>query len=221
MKTYSIILTVIMLSLSTINAQVTEVEKPMSMGLKNALVTTFRDIKQNKLEDLWEDYVKQFDTKAKKDKKMDEYYVPSAHVFYIPGAATTDIYARFLELGSTIEGSFFFITNGSFVSSTSNAEQMKGGQEFVRQFVVYVDKYKTNLVMEGEQKTLKKLESDLKKLARDNENLHKDIENYKEKIRKAEEAIVKNVTDQENTNKMINEQAKKVDVIKSQLDALK
>lgn len=221
MKSLLLILSGIMLSFLSLNAQVSEIEKPMSMGLKNALVTNFREIKLSKLEDLWQDYIKTFDTKAKKDKKLDEFSAPAAHIYYIVGSASTDVYARFAELGSTIEASFFFVAGGNFISSTSNADQMKGAQEFVRQFTVYVDKYKTNERLEDEQKALKKVEGELKKLARENESLHKDIENYQAKIKKAEADIAKNLTDQENTTKLINEQAKKVDSVKQQLDALK
>jgi len=221
MKKILLALSILLISNNYISAQVTEVEKPMSMGLKNALVTNFKDIKQKKLEDLWEDFMKQFDCKTKKDKKLGEYLSDNAHVYYIVNAPTTDIYARFNELGPLIELSLFFNVNDAFLSSKTNAEQMKGANELMRQFVVFVDKYKTNERLDDEQKALKKDENELKKLAKENESLHKDIENYKEKIRKAEADIVKNQTEQDAANGKITEQAKKVDAVRKQLDALK
>ncbi len=221
MKKILLSLSILLISTTYIRAQVTEVEKPMSMGLKNALVNNFKDIKQKKLEDLWEDFMKQFDCKTKKDKKLGEYLSKSAHVYYIVNAPTTDIYARFNELGPVVEVSLFFVVNDAFLSSKLNAEQMKGANELMRQFFVFTEKYKTNERLEDEQKALKKVENDLRKLAKENESLHKDIENYKEKIKKAEADIVKNQSEQDATNLKITEQAKKVDAVKQQLDGLK
>ncbi|HMG15644.1 MAG TPA: hypothetical protein VK590_09365, partial [Saprospiraceae bacterium] len=151
MKKFLLGISILLIGITNMNAQVTEVEKPMSMGLKNALVTNFRDIKQKKLEDLWEDFMKQFDCKTKKDKKLGEYLSDNAHVYYIVNAPTTDIYARFAELGPMIELSLFFVVNDAFLSSKTNTEQMKGANELLRQFVVFVDKYKTNERLEDEQ----------------------------------------------------------------------
>ncbi len=214
-------LSILLISITYLGAQVTEVEKPMSMGLKNALVNNFKDIKQKKLEDLWQDFMKQFDCKTKKDKKQGEYLSANAHVYYIVNAPTTDIYARFNELGPVIEVSLFFVVNDAFLSTKTNAEQMKGANELMRQFVVFVDRYKTNERLDDEQKALKKAENELKKLAKENESLHKDIDNYKDKIKKAEADIVKNQSEQDAANAKITDQAKKVDAVRQQLDALK
>lgn len=203
-------------------AQYTEGEKPMTQGLKNALSFEIKDLKTSKVEDLWQDFVKQFDCKTKKDKKMDEYFSDNAKIYYIPSTTSIDIFANFAERGkNATEASIFFLDNDRFLSTASNAEQMKGATEFVRQFDIYVQKYQTKEQLEDEQKKLKKLESDLKKLIKDNENLHKDIENYKDKIKKAESDIVKNTGDQEKATQMINEQAKIMEQVKSKLDQLK
>lgn len=203
-------------------AQAVEIEKPMSMGLKNALSLEIKDLKVSKITDLWEDFMKQFDCKTKKDKKLDEYFSDNAKVYYIPSAGNLDVYARFSERGkSAVEANIFILENDNFLSSKANAEQMKGAFEFVRQFDVFVKKYQVTERMEDEQKKLKKLESDLRHLIKDNENLQKDIISYKDKINKAEADIKKNNSDQEKANAMINEQAKVIEQVKTQLDGLK
>ena len=65
----NLFLTLIMISgfSAGIYAQAVELEKPMSMGLKNALSLEIKDLKVNKVADLWEDFMKQFDCKTKKD----------------------------------------------------------------------------------------------------------------------------------------------------------
>ncbi len=220
----NLFLTLIMISgfSAGIYAQAVELEKPMSMGLKNALSLEIKDLKVNKVADLWEDFMKQFDCKTKKDKKMDEYFSDNAKVYYIPTTSSLDVYARFAERGkNAVEANIFILENDKFLSTKANAEQMKGAVEFVRQFDVFVQKYQTKERLEDEQKKLKKLESDLKHLIKDKENLEKDIVNYKDKIKKAESDIEKNKGDQEKANLLINEQAKVMEQVKLLLDSLK
>lgn len=215
------LLTFISLSF-TATAQYSEAERPMSMGMKNSLSLSVNDLKTSKVEDIWQDYVKQYDGKTKKDKKMKEYVTDAAKVYYIPGLSTINIYARFEERGkTTTEAIIFFLDGDRFLSTSYNADQMKAANEFVRQFDIAIQKYKTNQLLEAEQKKLKGLESDLKKLVRDNESLHKDIEGYKDKIAKAETAISKNNGDQEKTASMIMEQNKVIEKVKTDLNALK
>ena len=90
----NIILTLLtFISLSfTATAQYSEAERPMSMGMKNSLSLSVNDLKTSKVEDIWQDYVKQYDGKTKKDKKMKEYVTDAAKVYYIPGLSTINIY---------------------------------------------------------------------------------------------------------------------------------
>lgn len=204
------------------SAQYTEGERPFSMGMQNALSLDIQDVKASKVEDLWQDYVKQYSGKTKKEKKMKEYFTEGAKVYFIPDLSTVNIRARFEERGKTATEAIIALADGErYLSTAANAEQMKSANEFVRQFDVFVQKYKTNLQLEEEQKKLKNLESDLKKLVKENESLHKDIENYKDKITKAETAISKNNGDQQKTASMIIEQNAAVDKVKKALEALK
>jgi translation initiation factor 2B subunit (eIF-2B alpha/beta/delta family) len=221
MKNTIFILSMSFLFLTPTFSQGVESEKPMSLGLKNGLSFEIKDLKVSKAEDLWQDFMKQFDCKTKKDKKLGEFFSDNAKVYYIPTVSSIDVYARFAERGKSVDASFFFLETDHFLSSKLNADQMKGAGEFVRQFDVYVQKYQTKEKLEDEQKKLKKFESDLKKLAKDNDSLHKDIENYQDKIKKAEAEITKNLADQEATNKIIIEQARMVDQVKSHLEGLK
>lgn len=207
---------------TAVNAQYAEGERPMSMGMKNALSFDIQDLKASKAEDLWQDYVKQYGGKTRKEKKMKEYFTEGAKVYYIPGLSTVNVYARFEERGKTATEAIIALADGErFLSTAANAEQMKAANEFVRQFDVAIQKYKTNEKLQEEQKKLKNLESDLKKLVKENESLHKDIENYKDKIAKAETAISKNTGDQQKTASMITEQNAVVEKVKKDLDALK
>lgn len=212
---------IILLFASTLFAQATEGEKPMSLGLKNGLSIELKDAKVKDVRDLWEDYMKQYDTKAKRDKKLDEYFSENAKVFFIPATSKLNIYARFQDMDKYVLATIFFADNDIFLSSAVSAEQMKGAQEFARLFDVFVKKDQTQNQLKEEQKKLKNLESDLKKLVKDNGNLHDDIDKYKDKIKKAEEDIVKNNADQDKANKIINDQALYIEQVQKRLEDLK
>ncbi len=201
-------------------AQISEDDRSMSIGINNALILDLPDTDDKFADKLWKKFIKPYGGKVKKVKKSDEWLSDNAEIVGIGGANTIDIYAEAKEAGNDTELIMWIDLGGAFLSSDDHPDAYVEGEKLLMRYALFVAKEKTKMELEDEEKKLKKLESSLKKLRRDNERYHRDIENAKEKIKKAEANIVDNEVKQEETGQLIDMQKEAVQLVKQKLAEL-
>lgn len=199
-------------------SMVMERSESMSLGSNNALVVKFGDIDSKLLGKLWGKYVDDYyNGKTEWDRKQKEFFTDNINIQAIGGATPVDLHAK-VE-GKNDATFMLWINMGtSFLNSRDFPEQYAEAEKMVDGFIVAVQKEKTRLELEGQEKELKKLEKELDKLISANERYHKDIEKAKDAIKKAEEGIIENEREQELTRQKIESQKQAVEVVKTKLD---
>lgn len=199
-------------------SMVMERSESMSLGSNNALVVKFGEIDSKLVGNVWEKYVDDYyNGKTEWDRKQKEFFTDNINIQAIGGATPVDLHAK-VE-GKNDATFMLWINMGtSFLNSRDFPEQYAEAEKIVDGFVVAVQKEKTRLELEDQEKELKKLEKELEKLISANERYHKDIEKAKEAIKKAEEGIVENEREQELTRQKIESQKQAVEVVKTKLD---
>lgn len=197
-------------------AQISEEERYMNAGNNNALVLEIPDADDKLVEKLWKKYMKQYKGKTKKVKKADEYLTDDAKIAVL-GSNTVDVYSNVEERGSNAFLTMWVDLGGSYVNSFDHPDKYNECEKILMRFAIEVAKEQTRQELAGEEKRLKKVYATLKKLEKDNDRYHKEIENAKARIQRAEENIVKNLQDQEETQKNIEVQEEVVDEVRKRL----
>lgn len=199
-------------------SMVMERSESMSLGSNNALIVKFGEVDSKLVGQVWEKYVNDYyNGKTEWQRKQKEFFTDNINIPAIGGATPVDLHAK-VE-GKTDATFMLWINMGnSFLNSRDFPEQYAEAEKVVDGFVVAVQKEKTRLELEDQEKELKKLEKELEKLISANERYHKDIEKAKEAIKKAEEGIVENEREQELTRQKIESQKQTVEVVKTKLD---
>lgn len=199
-------------------SQITELEKSMSVGLYNSLVLELPDTKRKFAENIWKNYLKQYDGKTKKNKKAKEYFTDNAT---LPGIGSEiDVFSNVAEQGDATEVTIWVDLGEDYLNSYSHPERYVEAEKFLMRFALEVTREKIRIELEEEEKRLTKLKKSLKKLERANSNYHRDIRNAEEKITKAKSNIEKNEIEQEQTKSSIELQLEAVEKIKKRLSNL-
>ncbi|MEM8908744.1 MAG: hypothetical protein AAGD05_12930 [Bacteroidota bacterium] len=201
-------------------AQITEEDRSMSLGVKNALVLELPDAKGKFVAKLWKKYIKQFDGKTKRNKKADEYFTDNARMVEVGGSQPVDVYCRVDETSSDVDVILWMDVDGEFLSSAAYPEEFTEAEKILMRFALEVTREKIKIELKEEENRLKKLNKNLKKLQRANDNYHRDIEVAKAKIKKAEGNIEQNEIDQENTRNAIDTQLGVLEVVRKRLSDL-
>ncbi|MEL6864969.1 MAG: hypothetical protein AAFP19_11140 [Bacteroidota bacterium] len=218
MKTQILLISLLLLLIApAASAQITEDDKSMSQGIKNAMILELPDMEEKFVEKLWKKYIKPYGGKTRRNKKADEWFTDDADIVDIGGSNTVDLYARAAELGDDVELILWVDMGGAFLSSAEHPDRYTEGEKLLMRFALFVAKEQTKMELEAEEKKLKKLKSSLKKLERDNDRYHRDIENAKERIRKAEENIVVNEQEQDGARKQIELQQETIEDVRQRL----
>lgn len=202
-------------------AQVTEGEKLMSQGSKNALTVDLPKVTVKYAEGIWKDFMKPYKGKLARDKKNDEWLSDNATIVNVGGANTVDVYSKFAQMGDNTQVSIWIDLGGGYVSSKDYKEKYVEAEKLLLSYALEVAKSQTKEQLEAEQKNERRMEKELKGLEKDNVSLHKDIENWKSKIAKAEQEILTNSKNQEVTKLRIAEQRKLIEEINKKLESLK
>ena len=200
------------------NAQISENDRMMSLGSRNAVILDLPDTDRKFVEKCWKEHMKGFDGKTRKNKKAKEWLSDNCKVVEIGGSQPVDIYAKVEEEGDDTELVMWVDYGDEFLSSTDHPGEYAETEKFLMRFALYVAKEKTQLELSSEEKKLKSIKQDLKKLKRDNDRYRRDIENAKERIRKAEANIEKNEVDQEKKGKEIDLQEEVIEEVKRRLN---
>jgi hypothetical protein len=205
----------------SLNGQISEQEKSMSQGLRNALILELPQTNDDFVDKLWKKYIKDFKGgKAKKNKKEDEVFIEEVTIPNIGGDNPVGLYTRISEIGDDVELTMWIDLGGAFLSSAQHAQDYLEAEKLLMRFGLEVTKEKIKIEIEKEEKELADYEKTLKKLERAHDNHLRDIEEAKEKIKKAEKGIEENKADQENTKKLIDEQKDIVRKVTKKLEDL-
>ncbi|MEO1515669.1 MAG: hypothetical protein AAFV95_11665 [Bacteroidota bacterium] len=201
----------------TLNAQISEGERRMSLGMRNAVMLDLPDTERKFVEKCWKDYMKEFDGKTRKNKKAGEWFSDNCEIVGIGGSRPIDVFAKVEEEGDDTELAFWVDYGDEFMTSDSHPDAYAETEKFLMRFALYVAKERTELELQAEEKRLKKQKQSLKRLKRDNDRYHRDIEQAKDRIRKAEANIEKNEADQGEANKQIELQEEVIEEVKRRL----
>ena len=220
MKKLIPLLTLVFFISNLLNAQVSEEEKSMSLGVKNALVLELPGTTEKIVEKQWKKYAKKYKGKTKRNKKADEYFTDNAEIVSINGANTLDLYYRVVATGETVYFTSWYDLGGTYLNSTEHPDQYTEAEKILMRFAIEVAKEMTRRELDDEEDKAKKLEKQLKRLQNDNSKYHKSIEKARQTIAENESKIETNVIEQEDTNKQIELQREVIDGVKQRLSDL-
>lgn len=210
----------LILSTSLVAQEVMQGDKVMSKGLLASASIDVYDVEEGQVDDWWRDFMKQYAKKNSKDRKTKEWLSDDAQVPAI-SSSPVDVYAKVEKVGKYVTVSTWVDMSGNFINGTQNPEAFEGLKKLMQDFRHETDVQKVMLELEGEEKSLKKLEGELKKLQNQKEGYEKDIERAKQKIAESEENIKNNIQEQSNAQRSIEDQAKNVDKVRQKLNDLK
>jgi hypothetical protein len=190
-------------------SQITERQSNISLGMQPCLSANIKDLKAKEVEKLWKDYFEKFG-KIKYNSKAKEHFSAGVRINRIKSGDPVDVYAKFEEFadGARVDISFDLTTG--FLNKKDYPAEYQGGVDFVKDFVIYIEKYKVEQRLKAEEKALEKLNDKLKDAVKDNKNLKDKIISYEEKIVKAEQEIKENEQLQLDLEKQIQKQSLKV-----------
>lgn len=196
--------------------QITIVTEQMSMGAKEGLSLTVKDIDEKFLDNTWKSYIKKYGGKYKWDRRAKEHRNEGSTIPNI----SNDLINVYAVSRSNANGSELIIwleENERFLTSTNDSIAFDNAANLLNHFNLEVHKEKTLEDIKSEEKNLSRLENDLKKLERQNEKLLKDIENYKSRIAKAEQDIIDNEKEQVSSSHAIKKQNETLEELKKKL----
>ncbi len=199
--------------------QIKEKQVNISLGVQPCLSSSIDDIKSKTVVKLWKKFFKPYG-KVKRNRKAKEYYSTGVKVNRIKTGDPVDVYMKIVEAADGVNLDLCIDLGTAFVSKDMQ-DEYAGAENLMKEFLVYVDKYKLEEKLEEEEDKLKDLESDLKSKRKKNKKLHSSIEKYKQKIIEAEQDIEKNLQEQEDLKKTIELQNEKVKQVQKDIDNLK
>lgn len=202
-----ILTTIFITSLIFLQAQhisVTEGTKMMREGSFNSFNTELNDIKASNAEKAWEDYMKEFKAKTKRDKKQNLLISENVQIPNI-GRNPVDVYAMIAEdkTGNSAVVNVWFDTGSGYVNSIDMGEQAMAASKIVEEYALDVLKAHALSNEKDQEKLLSDLESDLKKLEKKDDDIRKDIAKAKDNIQKWEKELSQNEDEQDKKKKAI------------------
>lgn len=205
----------------TLQAQVKEESKKMSLGTRNALVIEIPGVDDKLAETVWKNYTKDFyDSKTKWDRKRNEWVTADADIVALGMGNKISLYATIDEKGDDVEFCLWVDLGNSFVTKSGTPERYKEAEKLVLRYALELAQEKIKRDIREEEKNLEKLESDLKKLVSAQERYEREIEKARETIKQAEEDIVSNKKEQEDAAKLIKDQQELIEKIRKKLNDL-
>lgn len=172
---------------------VQERDHKMSDGVQNALYIFIEGADRKQAQNVWKEFVKQYDGRAKKGLFSSEFRTEDVNVYSVGGTDPISIYSTFNEESNGTEAYIWFqLSDTEFLSSRKYENAYTEAKRIVDNFGIAVKQEVARDELEGEEKILSGFERDMKKLQKENENLHSTIEKAEKSIEKARETIEKN-----------------------------
>ena len=219
MKTISIILLSILLSISTFaqrKIKVTESSENIGGAKHNALVVTIYESNEKDILHEWKNLMKDYKGKISNGSELfsDNTSIPAI------SANTIDIYARVETSGDSYKLIIGFDLGGAYLSSKEHGSGYKEAEKIVYDFAVKISKSAVEDEKKAQEKELKSAERKQEKLVNENEKLNKNIADWQDKIKQAQKDLETNVKNQEEAKALIETNKKKVQVVTDKLNAI-
>ncbi len=217
MKTNTLLFTfLIFISTSLLlHGQIEEKEIAMSLGNQNALTLKVENVDEKGLENYFKSYFRDYG-KVKYNRKAKEHYIHDAKVKSV-SSDKVDIYAKTIDVNNDILLALFIDNGLGFVNSDDYEDQYDGAVKILNDFHTYIKKSLIEDELREAEKNLSSIERDIKQLEKDNDRYHKTIEDARKKIAEMEEAIEKNIGDQEAKNQELEIHKEGIEEIKDRL----
>lgn len=206
--------------------KITEQEKDMSMGARNAYVV---DIPQAKLKDVISDFKKYIkkDAKGKLNDDKGEISMLGAvnkNISSLP----FNIFGRFVESSEGVTVSIWIADGETFVSSKLTPDKSVAANKYLKDFAIeqYKQAVKEELENEkdkakAEQKTLEGFVKDQKKAESNIEDHKAEIANREKKIKEEEANIGTAKTNQEKQKDVITKQNAELNAVQQKLNNIR
>jgi hypothetical protein len=199
-----------------LNAQVKERSVSMSKGHNNAFVVQFKNAQAKEVSEVWEKYVKDFKTSAKKVKKSEELMADDAEIKEM-STNTVDIYSLAEQSGEDVTFYVWFDLGGAFLSSKMHPDRYPKAMEIMRDFEYEVDRDRLKKMVKEQEDILKDMEKELDGFQKDQKNEEDNIQKYKEKIAESEEKIREAIANQKETEVKVRQQQKLIETTEMEL----
>jgi ribosomal protein L13E len=201
-------------------SNIEESEDLMSAGFRNSFSIRLPSGDKRLVARVWKDYVStHFDGRTKYDRKAKEYVTANAKIGPISPSQTLLI-GKPEKMGDATHFTIWLDNDGEQVSSRSNRSHAREAYSILEDFALEIEREKVRLHLEGEQKNLRKMETQLRRLENANTRYYREIEMAKARILKMEENIVQNEADQIKAQEEINQQHELVKGVKDSLDRI-
>ena len=198
---------------SLVAQSVSEEKVSLSLGSQPCYKVEVTGVDAKIAEDVWEEYVKKYDGKVKKNKKAKEWLSEKVVLSGLNKNAPVDVYFKIDERKDLVITSIAVDRGDAFVGSMNTPEDAKMLETIAFNYGVALKKKGIEKEMKEQEKMLEDLRKDLEKLEKKNAGYHDDIKDAQEKIRKAEENIVENLKEQDTKREEIDRQIKAVEEV--------
>jgi chromosome segregation ATPase len=191
----------------------------MSLGPQNAFYVEIQGADKKTAEKTFYEFTKEYG-KFKENSKAREHFMMATKIPVINGQSPIDMYAKFEE-GKNLTTAYVWVDlGGAFVNTEEYPSQAKSVKQFMYDYYIAVRKKVVSEELKAEEKSLTGLEKDLRKLKDKNDDYRYDIEKAKQKIAEAEKNIDKNLSEQENKSREIENQKTVVSKVTEKLNNL-
>jgi coenzyme F420-reducing hydrogenase delta subunit len=150
--------------------EVVEGTKNMYQGPKNSFSITMPDADDKVVEDLWNDLIKNYDSKLKRVRKADVEMAENVRIQSISGTGTINLYSIIDEQGDDVVLSVWFeMDNGNFLSSAAYPNSYADVEELLQNFGISVKRKMVEIELDEEKEMLEDLAKDLEKMVKQKE----------------------------------------------------
>lgn len=199
---------------------VEEGEERMSAGYRNSFSIELPTGDKQLVRKVWRDYMSsRFDGRTKYDRKNKEYITTNAKISAM-GDRHSSLIGKQEKFGNNTRFTIWVENDGEQIRSVSDRRRGREADMILNDFVVEIEREKTRIHLDDEQKQLSKLERDLRRLKSANDRYHREIELAKERIQRMEENIIQNEAAQIDAIDKIGQQQEVVKTVKKDLDRI-
>ncbi len=220
MKRVTLLITIMLLSVVAVFAQVKEATASMSKGSENAFAIELRQTEEKEVSKAWEKFIKKYKGKVKKDKKSGEFFADDSEYREMSNN-TIDIYSTLRQSGENTVLTVWYDLGGAFLSSELHGDKVPFAEKMLVDFAKSVDVASVEEDLKEQEKMLKGLEKDLKGLVKDKEKSESEIEKCEKKILEEKEAIRVSLENQKTKATEIEAQMKVIEEIRATLKKMK
>ncbi len=192
----------------------------MADDSRNSLTMAIPNADEKKVTSVWQDFSKDFEAKARRDRKTKLYFSDDASLPEL-SENDVDVYAKFEEGGTGTVITLWFDLGGAYLASETHENAYQAAEELMKDFANAVGQSMAEDNVDDQEDILNDLEKDLKGLEKDNQKYQDKIEEAKKLIAEMESNIKQNLKDQEAKQKEITAQKETLDKAKDKVKEFK